>query len=106
MAGLTSDSGANVRPVLKKDEIGHRSGFVPLDGQLSVPVAFELLNFWLGCRRDFVATHATLDGWNARYRSSTSIDVAVLARDFVITCMDFMTERNRLKWSRRLVRKS
>lgn len=106
VAGLTSDSGANVRPMLKKDKVGHRSRPVPLDRLLSVPVAFQLLHFWLICCCDLVATHATLDRGNAGYGSSPRIKVAVLTRYFVITCMDLMAEGNRLNGPRRLARKS
>jgi hypothetical protein len=106
VAGLTRDSGANVRPMLKKDKVGHRSRLVPLDRLLSVPVASELLYFWLGCCRDFVATHTTLDRRNAGYGSSPRIKVAVLTGYFVITCMNLMAERNRLNGPRRLARKS
>jgi hypothetical protein len=104
VAGLTCVSGANVRPVLEKNEVRHRSHLGPLNRLLSVPVAFQLLHFWLGCCRDFVATHATLDGGNAGYGSSASIDMAVLARYLVIACMDLMAEGNRLNGPWRLAR--
>lgn len=100
MAGLACDFRANVRPMLKKDKVGHRSRLAPLNRLLSVPVAFQLLHFWLVCRRDFVAPHATLDGGNAGYGSSASIDVAILARYLVITRVDLMAEGNRLNGSR------
>lgn len=106
VAGLTCVSGANVRPVLEKNEVRHRSHLGPLNRLLSVPVAFQLLHFWLGCCRDFVATHATLNGGNAGYGSSASIDVAILARYLVITRVDLMAEGNRLSGIRRLARKS
>ncbi len=106
VAGLTCVSGANVRPVLEKNEVRHRSHLGPLNRLLSVPVAFQLLHFWLGCCRDFVATHATLNGGNAGYGSSASIDVAILARYLVITRVDLMAEGNRLCGARRLARKS
>jgi hypothetical protein len=106
VAGLTGESGANVRPVLKKNEIGHRSGLSPLNGLLSVPVAFQFLYFRLICSCDFVATHAALNRGNASYGSSASINMTVLTRDFVIARMDLMAERNRLNGPRRLTKKT
>jgi hypothetical protein len=106
VAGLTGESGANVRPMLKKDEVRHRSRLGPLNRFLSVPVAFQLLHFRLICRCDFVATHTALDRGNTGYGGPARIDVTVFARDLKITRVNLMVEGNGLNGRRRLARKS
>ena len=79
-------------------EIGQRVHSVPADlkGRLMVigPGTRNRLNS--AQQRTTVASDASFDWWNSRHRRSTRILVAVLAGNFVNSCMHTMAERDRL----------
>lgn len=106
VTGLTLDTGPNMRPVLEEHKIRHRSYFDPLDRLLLIPVILQLLDFGLVRCGNLMTTHAALDRRDTRHTGAPGIAMAVLARYFVITCVDLMAEGDRLNGARRLARKS
>jgi hypothetical protein len=74
------------------NKIGKIVNLDPGDRLLALPIAAEFLHFRLiqGC--NLMAAYAKLDRRDSGYRRSAGIGVAILAGDFVITCVAFMAE--------------
>jgi len=96
VAGGASEAGADMHHVREINEVRHPVDPDPGDRLLLVPVTLQLLNF---------QAHERMAGLHAgRYcRDSgngglVSVAVAEETRDGVVTCMEFMAERDRLVW--------
>ena len=96
MAGLARDFRLDMGRMLKVNKIGHPNSLNPLNGFFPIPIASKFSYLRIGSRRNFVTTHTTLRRRNTGYGRPTRIDVAVLAGDFIVTCMDLMVKSNGL----------
>lgn len=92
MTCLALDAGANVRPMLKKNKIGHRGNSDPLNRLLLIPMDLELLDLRFVRRSNLVTTHASFHRRDPGHSGGPSIAVAVLAGYFKIPGVNFMAE--------------
>ena len=93
-------------PVLKKHIIRHRGHFDPLDRLLLILVILELLYLRIVRRRNLMTTDAALGGGNTGNGVSPRINMAILARNFIIPGVDFVVEGDGLCGNRRFSRQS
>lgn len=96
VTGLTGESILNVGPVLKENKVWHPGDLGPGDRFLPVPEAFKFLHFRFSRRRDLVAAHAAAYRGYSSHRGSASERMTILTGDLEFTCVDLMTERDRL----------
>ena len=68
----------------------------PRDGLSRFPVVDKLLDLWLFFPDVLVATHAKLHGRHTCDNGFARIDMTIEAVDFIVACMDLVTEINRL----------
>lgn len=96
VAGCAGEPGANMHHVRKINMVGHPVNPDPGNRLLLVPVSLQLPDFQAHERMaGFDAGLHCGDSGNGRLGSEA---VTEKARDGVVTCMEFMTECDRLAW--------
>ena len=82
------------------DKVRQIVDFDPLYGTPLFPKTDQLLDLLHVFTNGLVTSHAQLHGWYSCHNGSARIDMAVNAVDFIIACMELMTEINGLHGSR------
>lgn len=86
----------NVRGVVEKNKIGNTIDLHPSDWLAGFPCLPDLDHLRSCCGHELVTSHARLDRGNIRVDSPARSAVTILAVDLIRSCMDGVTERDRL----------
>ena len=96
MAGCARHICGNVTLVTEVYEIRQIVDLDPGDGLSRFPIADKLLDVRLLFSNILVAAHTKLHGWNPRDNRFAGVDMTIKTVNFVIACVEFVTEINRL----------
>ena len=97
MAGCARHICGNVTLVAEVNEIRQIVDLDPGDGLSRFPIADKLLDVRLLFSNTLVAAHTKLHGWNPRDNRFAGVDMTIKTVNFVIACVELVTEINRLQ---------
>jgi hypothetical protein len=98
MTGLTSESRGDVTLMREVNEVRKLMDPHPFDRAILAPSFLDFFDQWALGLHDLMAVHANTDGRHRSVARLLYVGVTVLAGNLIISGVNLMTERDRLRW--------